>query len=68
MNTLSEERSSLGSSSLCVDTVYKKKNVQEVFNSRGFILRFVAGGHQDSVARHMGGHVLNRYSYVESPG
>ena len=31
-------------------------------------LRFVAGGHQDSAPRHMGGHVLYKCSCVESPG
>ena len=31
-------------------------------------LRFAAGGHQDSAPRHVGGHVLNKYSCVENPG
>ena len=34
----------------------------------GGSLRFEVGGHQDSAPRHMNGHVLNKYSYVESPG
>ena len=34
----------------------------------GGSLRFVAGGHQGSAPRHMVGHVLNKYSCVESPG
>ena len=36
-------------------------------NTRGS-LRFVKGRHQDSVPRHMGEHVLNKYICVESPG
>ena len=31
-------------------------------------IKIVAGGHQDSAPKHMGGHVLNKYSCVESPG
>ena len=34
----------------------------------GGSLRFVAGRHQGSAPRHMGEHVLNKYSCVESPG
>ena len=34
----------------------------------GGSFRFVAGGHQDSAPRHIGGHVLHKYSCVESPG
>ena len=35
--------------------------------STGGSLRFVAGGHHDPAPRHMGGHVLNKCSCVESP-
>ena len=34
----------------------------------GGSLRFVAGGHQGSAPRQMGGYVLNKYGSVKSPG
>ena len=39
-----------------------------VYLRPGCSLRFVAGGHQDSAPRHMGEHILNKYSCVKSAG
>ena len=55
-----------------VKAVTKEQEPEDPFRiyvaDSGGSLRFVAGGHQDSAPWHMGGHVLDKNSCVESLG